>query len=163
MGALGGLLGTSWALLGISWALGGLLERSSMTFGAIFDAMGAILEASWTVLKPSWRRFGSSWGPDRSPKVTLWGSKTQMDLLRRLELKMAKPQKLSTVRRISMICEVPGLLLEVKIATKSCLGAFGSTFELSWCCWRLPKGSWKHLGALLEALGTLLQRFRGGE
>ena len=73
LGPLGELLGTSWALLGGSQALGSLLERFSRSCGAILEAIGVILGTSWTVLKPSRRRFGSSWGPDRIPKVALWG------------------------------------------------------------------------------------------
>ena len=83
-----------------------------------------------------------------------------MDSLRRLELKMAKPQNSSTVLRISMIFEVPRPLLGAKMATKSGLGAAGSTFEPSWGSWRLPWGSCKHLGALLTALGALLERLK---
>ena len=116
MGALGGLLGTSWALLGISWALGGLLERSSMTFGAIFDAMGAILEASWTVSKPSWGALGAlgvQLGVQRSSNESKWAL---IDLLRRLEHKMAKPQHLNTAPRIVMISEVLWPLLGAQIA-----------------------------------------------
>ena len=86
-----------------------------------------------------------------------------MDLLRRLELKTAKPQNLNTVRRILKIFQVLRLLLEAKIATKSGLGALGSTFEPSWGSWRLPEGSWRHLEALLEARGTLLERKKEGE
>ena len=56
-------------------ALGSLLEGFSKSFGAILEAIGAILEPSGTVLTPSRSRFGSSWGPDRIPKVALWGCK----------------------------------------------------------------------------------------
>ena len=49
------------------------------------------------------------------------------------------------------------------MATKSGLGALGSTFEPSWGSWRLPEGSWRHLGALLAALGVLLERLKGPE
>ena len=49
------------------------------------------------------------------------------------------------------------------MATKSGLGALGSTFEPSWGSWRLPEGSWRHLGALLAALGVLLERPQGHE
>ena len=62
-----------------------------------------------------------------------------------------------------MIFEVQRPLLGAKMATKSGLGALGSTLELSWGSWRLPKGSWKHLGALLAALGALLERFKKGD
>ena len=86
-----------------------------------------------------------------------------MDLLRRLELKMAKPQKLSTVRRISMIFDVPRALLGAKIAAKSGLGPLESRFEPSWGSWRLSESSWKLLGALLEALEELLELPKWGE
>ena len=76
---------------------------------------------------------------------------------------MAKPQNSNTVRRISTIFEVPRLLLGAKMATKSGLGALGSTFETSWFSWRLPEDSWRHLGALLAALGMLLERLTGPE
>ena len=156
MGALGGPLGTSWALLGRSWALGGLLEQSLRAFGAILEAIRAILEASWMVLKPSWKRFGSSWGPNQSPKVTQRGPKrSQIDLLRRLELKMAKPQNLSTVRRISMIFDVLRALLGTTIVTKSGLGPLESRFEPSWGSWRLSEGSWRQVG---ESSGRIRQR-----
>ena len=49
------------------------------------------------------------------------------------------------------------------MATKSGLGALGSILEPSWGSWRLPKGSWRHLGALLAALGALLELPKGGE
>ena len=49
------------------------------------------------------------------------------------------------------------------MATKSGLGALGSTFEPSWFSWRLPEDSWRHLGALLAALGMLLERLTGAE
>ena len=62
-----------------------------------------------------------------------------------------------------MIFEVPRPLLGAKMATKSGLGALGSTFEPSWGSWRLPEGSWRHLGALLAALGVLLERLKGAE
>ena len=48
-----------------------------------------------------------------------------------------------------MIFQVLRLLLEAKIATKSGLEALGSTFEQFLGSWRLPEGSWRHLGALL--------------
>ena len=54
-----------------------------------------------------------------------------MDFLRRLELKMAKPQNSNTVRRISTIFGVQWLLLGAKIATKADLGAPGRMFEPS--------------------------------
>ena len=50
-----------------------------------------------------------------------------------------------------------------KIDTKRGLRALGSTFEPSWGSWRLPEGSWRHLGALLAALGVLLERLSGRE
>ena len=50
-----------------------------------------------------------------------------------------------------------------KSITKCGLRALGSTFEPSWGSWRLPERSWSHLEALLEALGTLLERFKEGE
>ena len=81
----------------------------------------------------------------------------------RLELKMAKLQNLSTVYRISMIFEVLRPLLGAKMATKSGLGALGSTFEPPWGSLRLSEGSWRHLGALLAALGMLLERLTGAE
>ena len=62
---------------------------------------------------------------------------------------------MNTVQRSSIIIEVPRPLLGAKIATKSGLGALGSTVVPSWGSWRLPEGSWRHLGALLEALGVL--------
>ena len=163
MGALGGSLGTSWALLGGSWALGGLLEGSLEALGATLEAIRAILEASWMVLKPSSKRFGNSWvqiRAQRSFKVN--PRRSQIDLLRRLELKLAKPQKLSTVRRISMICDVPRALLGAKVATKSGLGPLESRFEPSWGSWRLSEGSWRRLGALLEARGARLECFKRG-
>ena len=62
-----------------------------------------------------------------------------------------------------MIVEVPRPLLGAQIATKSGLGALWSTFGPSWGSWRLPEGSWRHLGALSAALGVLLERFQGPE
>ena len=56
-----------------------------------------------------------------------------------------------------------GLFLGTKIVTKCGLGALGSTFEPSWGSWRLPEGSWRHLEALLEALGRLLEWPKEGE
>ena len=56
-----------------------------------------------------------------------------------------------------------GPLLGAKTAKKSGLGAFGSMFEPSLGAWRLPEGSWMHLGALLAALGELLERLQGRE
>ena len=56
-----------------------------------------------------------------------------------------------------------GLFLETKIVAKYGLGALGSTFEPSWGSWRLPEDSWRHLEALLEALGSLLERKKEGE
>ena len=86
-----------------------------------------------------------------------------MDILRRLERKMAKPQNLNTVQRISMFFWVQRPLLGAQIATKSDLGALGSTLELLLGSWRRLEGSWRHLGALLVALGVLLERFKGPE
>ena len=88
--------------------------------------------------------------------------RSQIDLLRRLELKMAKPQNLSTVRRISMIFDVLRALLGTKIVTTSGLGPLESRFEPSWGSWRLLDGSSRRLGALLEALGALLECFKRG-
>ena len=62
-----------------------------------------------------------------------------------------------------MTFQVQRLLLEAKIATKSGLGALGSTFEQFLGSWRLPEGSWRHPGELLEALGALLECFKRGE
>ena len=61
-----------------------------------------------------------------------------------------------------MIFEVPRPLLGANITTKSGLGALGSIFEPSLGAWRLPEGSWMHLGALLAALGELLERLQRG-
>ena len=69
--ALGHLLGASWRVSGSWRPLGRVLEDLWSDFGG----HGGSLKVSWTVLKPSWRRSGSSWGPDRSLKVTLWESK----------------------------------------------------------------------------------------
>ena len=57
-----------------------------------------------------------------------------------------------------MIFEVQRSPLGAKIATKSGLGALESALEPSQSSWRLPEGSWRHLGALLAALGELLER-----
>ena len=57
-----------------------------------------------------------------------------------------------------MIIEVMGSLLGAKMATKSGHGPLESRFEPSWGSWRLSEGSWRHLGALLAALGALLER-----
>ena len=56
-----------------------------------------------------------------------------------------------------MNCQVLRPVLEAKIATKSDLGAPGSVFEPSEGSWRLPKGSWRHFGALLAAFGAVLR------
>ena len=58
---------------------------------------------------------------------------------------MAKPQNLSTVRRISMFFDVLPALLGTKIVTKSGLGPLESRFEPSWDSWVLSEGSWRVL------------------
>ena len=49
------------------------------------------------------------------------------------------------------------------MAIKSGLGPLESRFEPSWGSWRLSEGSRRHLGALLKALGALLECFKRGE
>ena len=62
-----------------------------------------------------------------------------------------------------MIFDVPRALLGAKIAAKSGLGPLESRFEPSWGSWRLSEGSCRHLGALLEALGALLECLKRGD
>ena len=61
-----------------------------------------------------------------------------------------------------MIFDVPWALLGAKIATKSGLGPLESKFEPSWGSRRLSESTWRRLGALLEALGALLECLKRG-
>ena len=62
-----------------------------------------------------------------------------------------------------MIFDVLQALLGATIALKSGLEALGSTFELFESSWSLSTGSSRRLGALLEALGALLECFKRGD
>ena len=87
--------------------------------------------------------------------------RSQIEVRKQSKLKTAKPLKSQTVVRISMFFEVPRSLLGAKTITTSGLGTLGSTFQPSWGSWRLPRGSWRNLGALLAILGVLLERLKG--
>ena len=54
-----------------------------------------------------------------------------------------------------MIVDDPGPFLGAGIVSIACLGALGIMLEPSEGSWR---GSWRHLGALLAALGVLFER-----
>ena len=151
--------------------------------GAFLGRLG-VLKASWKapggVLDPSWgspgpkqnalegllaaprrlsRQFSAILGAKRPPKGSPRGSKIESK--RRLELKTRFLQKALFFLMICSIFEVPRRLLGAKIAIKSGLRALRSTFKPSWSSWRLPGGSWRHLGALLAALRVLLERPKG--
>ena len=111
------------------------------------------MEFFWEVLRPSWDRIGgqkgAKWMPNRVPEGT--------------EAQMGKTSKIAGSRAKTLFLRSRGLFLETKIVAKCGLRALGSTFEPSWGSWRLPEGSWRHLEALLEALGSLLERKKEGE
>ena len=105
--ALGGLqsrLGGSWRALGASWAV---LEASWEVLGRSWRRIRGVLNAPWVVLEPSWELWKPCWSHLEAKRLPKWTPRPfQIELRRRLELKIAKPCFLMTAHRISMIFRV---------------------------------------------------------
>ena len=114
-----------------SWESLGALKRLGRRRGGLPGAYGARLDASWDALgaeKSSLERLlaaprgiprevSAILGVKRLPKGCPKGA--QNEVQKRLELKTAKSQKSTTVHRICLIFEVPGLPFAPKSGSKT--------------------------------------------